>query len=201
MPAVAAALAEGVFEDLGCIFFTTRSSPLLPLPGLIRSTSKTEHPMKKTFSFLSLVLAATLSLQAQAYDEALAARIDREVTGQMDRQFFVTKPCKVEAVDVLQMLAKGEKVTLLDMRTPEEMAVVGLTHPKALAIPMHALFKKENLDRLPRDGKIVVICHSGNRAAGSTALLKAVGFKDVVYVNGGLISLVTNLTPKTVPMK
>ena len=64
---------------------------------------------------------------------------------------------------------------------------------------MNALFRKENLDRLPKEGKIVVICHSGNRAAGAAALLKAVGFKDVQYINGGLISLVTNLTPKTVP--
>lgn len=60
--------------------------------------------MRKTLSLLPLALAATLPFNVHAYDEALAARIDREVTGQMDRQFFVTKPCKVEAADVLQML-------------------------------------------------------------------------------------------------
>lgn len=157
--------------------------------------------MKTSLKSLAFVLAAGLALAAQAYDTGLAEHIQNTVTGQMDRQFFVTKPCKVEAADVLQMLAKDAKVTLLDIRTPEETAVVALSHPKSLAISMHELFKKENLDRLPQDGKIIVICHSGNRAAGATALLKAVGFKDVVYVNGGLISLVTNLTPKTVPLK
>lgn len=157
--------------------------------------------MKTTLKTLAFVLAAGLTVAAHAYDTGLAEHVDKTVTGQMDRQFFVTKPCKVEAADVLQMLAKGEKVTLLDLRTTEEMAVVALSHPKALAIPMNELFKKQNLDRLPRDGKIVVVCHSGNRAAGATALLKSVGFQDVVYVNGGLIALVTNLTPKTVPMK
>lgn len=157
--------------------------------------------MKITLKTLAFVLAACLSIAAHAYDAGLAEHVDKTVTGQMDRRFFVTKPCKIEAPEVLQMLAKDEKVTLLDMRTPEEMAVVALSHPKALAIPMHELFKKENLDRLPKDGKIIVVCHSGNRAAGTTALLKAIGFKDVVYVNGGLIALVTNLTPKTVPLK
>lgn len=157
--------------------------------------------MKPVLRLSTLLLAATLSLGAQAYDGALADRIHDSVTGQMDRQFFVTKPCKIEAAQVLEMLAKQERLTLLDIRTPEETGVVKLSHPSALSIPMHELFKKANLDRLPKDGKIVVVCHSGNRAAGATALLKAIGFKDVVYVNGGLITLVTNLTPKTVPVK
>ena len=79
--------------------------------------------------------------------------------------------------------------------------MVALNHPSALSIPMNELFKKENLDRLSEDNKIIVVCHSGNRASGTTALLKSAGFKDVVYVNGGLISLVTNVTPKTVPVE
>lgn len=148
---------------------------------------------------LALALFAGLSCAAHAYDPALAEHVLTTVTGQMDRQFFVTKPCKVEAPAVIEQLAKKEKITLLDIRTPEEQRVIALSHPQALAIPMNELFKKENLDRLPKEGRIVVVCHSGNRAAGATALLKSVGFEDVVYVNGGLIALVTNLTPKTAP--
>lgn len=97
-------------------------------------------------------------------------------------------------------LQRGKR-TLLDRRAPEEMAVVGLTPAKALAVPMHALFRKKNRERLAGDGKIVVICRSGKRANGTTALLKTVGFMDVVYVSGGLSSRVTSLMPKTVPMK
>jgi rhodanese-related sulfurtransferase len=138
---------------------------------------------------------------AHAYDAGLAEHILSTVTGQMDRQFFIDKPCKVEAPAVIEMLAKREPITLLDIRTPEEQGVVALSHPNALSIPMNRLFQKESLDRLPQSGKIVVVCHSGNRAAGATALLKAVGFKDVVYINGGLISLVTHLVPKTAPAR
>lgn len=155
--------------------------------------------MKTGNKMLFIALFASLPFAASAYDAEQAAHVLETVTGEMDREFFVTRPCKVEAPAVLEMLVKKQPVTLLDIRTPEEQAVIALNHTSAIAIPMNELFKKENLDRLPQDGRIVVVCHSGNRAAGTTALLKSVGFKDVVYLNGGMISLVTNLTPKTAP--
>ncbi|HEY9050935.1 MAG TPA: rhodanese-like domain-containing protein [Gammaproteobacteria bacterium] len=157
--------------------------------------------MKKHNKFLVIALLVSLPFAANAYDADQAEHILNTVTGQMNQQFFLTKPCKIEAVEVLKMLEQKKKVTLLDIRTPQERGVVALNHPSALSIPMNELFKKENLDRLPEDNKIIVVCHSGNRASGTTALLKSAGFKDVVYVNGGLISLVTNLTPKTVPVE
>ncbi len=157
--------------------------------------------MKKTLSVLSLALAAALSFNAQAYDEAMAAKID-QVTSKMDHAGLLKGGCKVSPEDVLKTLAAGkEKVTLLDVRTPAEAKVVALSHPSALHIPLDKLFKPENLSRLPKDGRIFVVCHSGNRAAGATALLSAAGFTNVSYVNGGLIALVTNLTPKTVPVE
>lgn len=155
--------------------------------------------MKLSKALLTVALATSVAAPALAYDASLADRILNTVTGQMNRQFFMTKPCKIEAKDVLAMLAKKEPVTLLDIRTPEERSVVAVSYPGAMSISMDDLFKKENLDRLPKTGKIIVICHSGNRAAGATALLKSVGFDDVVYVNGGLISMVTNLTPMNSP--
>jgi len=82
-----------------------------------------------------------------------------------------------------------------------ERNVVGVNLPGTLNIPLDQLFKKENLDRLPKDGKILVVCHSGSRAAGATALLSAIGFTNASYVNGGLIALVTGVTPKSVPME
>ncbi len=157
--------------------------------------------MKTSLSILSLALAAALSFNAQAYDAAIAAKID-PVVSQLDHAGLLKGGCKVESQDVLKTLAAGkEKVTLLDVRTPAEAKVVALSHPAALHIPVDTLFKPENLNKLPRDGRIFVVCHSGNRAAAATALLSAAGFTNVSYVNGGLISLVTNLTPRTVPVE
>lgn len=157
--------------------------------------------MKQTLSILSLALAAALSFNAQAYDEAMAAKIDPMIS-KLDHAGLLKGGCKVAPEDVLKALAAGkEKITLLDVRTPAEAKVVALSHPSALHIPMDKLFKPENLARLPKDGRILVVCHSGNRAAAATALLNAAGFGNASYVNGGLIALVTNLTPKTVPVE
>lgn len=157
--------------------------------------------MKKTLTVLSLALATALSFNAQAYDAEMAAKID-PVASHLDHAGLLKGGCKVAPEDVLKTLAAGkEKVTLLDVRTPAEAKVVAMSHPSALHIPIDKLFKPENLAKLPKDGRIFVVCHSGNRAAAATALLSAIGFSNVSYVNGGLIGLVTNLTPKAVPVE
>ncbi len=150
---------------------------------------------------LSLTLLLTLcSFNAWAYDAAMAAKIDL-FTRTLDHAGLIKGSCKIEAEEVLKLLAAGEKLTLLDVRTPAETKVVALSHPSALHIPLDRLFKPENLDRLPKDGRIIVICHSGNRAASASALLKAIGFTNVSYINGGLIALVTKLMPKNLPVE
>lgn len=169
--------------------------------------------MKTTLSIITLTLLAALSTSpVLALDDGKAApvpqtQIDTDMAAKinpmvsmLDHKGLVEHSCKVSAADALKMLTGGkEKVTLLDVRTPAEAGIVGLTFPNALQMPMDQLFKPENLERLPKDGIILVVCHSGNRAAGSTALLSAIGFRNVRYVNGGLISLVTELTPKALP--
>lgn len=150
---------------------------------------------------LSLSLFLGIFTSALAYDKTLAERLNQEITSKADHKFLVEKDYKVSAEDVLKLIANKEKLTLLDIRTPAEQSVVGLTYPNSLSISLNKLMQKENLDRLPADGKIVVICHSGSRAAFITSLLQAVGFNNVVFLNGGLIQLVTALTPKTVPVE
>lgn len=155
--------------------------------------------MKKSLSILSLALAATLSFNAQAFDEAMAAKVDA-VASQLTQANLAKGGCKLSAEDALKLINEGkEKVTLLDVRTRAEAKIVAI--PKAIHIPLDELFRKENLARLPSDGKLLVICHSGNRAAGATALLNAVGFNNAKYINGGLIALTTATTPKTVPIE
>lgn len=147
----------------------------------------------------TLVLAVAASFGAQAYDEGMAAKI-APMAARLDHATLASgKGCKVSAEDVLKMRAKKEKITLLDVRTDAEAKVVAM--PDAIHIPMDRLFRPENLAKLPTDGKLIVVCHSGNRAAGSTALLNAIGFKNAVYVNGGLIALTTATVPANVPVE
>lgn len=148
-----------------------------------------------------LLLVVTMATSAHAYDREMAAKI-QPVAANLSHEGLAKGGCKISPEALVKLLAENkEKVTLLDVRTPAEAKVVGLTYSNTLAIPLDQLFKDENLKRLPSDGKIVVVCHSGNRAAGSTALLSAIGFRNVVYVNGGLIGLVTQLTPAALPVQ
>ncbi len=153
------------------------------------------------YTTLLLGLVLSLPVTTFAYDATLAERLHKDLTSQRDQKFLVEKSCKVSAEDVLKSLANKENITLLDIRTQAEQDVVGLTHPNSLFIPLEKLMLKENLDRLPKDGKIVVICHSGNRAAFATSLLQAIGFDNLMFLNGGLIQLITQLTPKSVPLQ
>jgi len=54
---------------------------------------------------------------------------------------------------------------------------------------MHEVFKPENINKLPKDKKIVVICHSGDRAAAVVTGLRAVGFNNAYQFKGGIKEL------------
>ncbi|MFU8804160.1 MAG: MBL fold metallo-hydrolase [Bradymonadaceae bacterium] len=89
---------------------------------------------------------------------------------------------KVSRVDTDQARALFDegKVHFLDVRTRsefEEGHIPGASHVFAGRI-MH------ELDRLPRDEKLVVYCSAGNRSSLATSVLKAHGFDDVINFPG-----------------
>ena len=56
--------------------------------------------------------------------------------------------------------------------------------PAATLIPLGELTVRVN--ELPRDRKIVVVCHSGNRSQQGRDILLAAGFTQVTSMDGGL---------------
>ncbi len=70
---------------------------------------------------------------------------------------------------------------LLDVREPDEWESEHA--PRAQLVPMASV--KANLDRLPHDRRIVVICRSGGRSAAVTDSLRAWGY-DAVNLAGGM---------------
>ncbi|MDD5365185.1 MAG: rhodanese-like domain-containing protein [Gallionellaceae bacterium] len=148
--------------------------------------------MKRNY-LLGIAISALLSTGAWAYDADLAAKL-APTMAKMDHAGLAKGGSKLSAENYLAMQAKKEKLTVLDIRTPAEVRILEL--PGALQIPLDQLMKKENLDRLPTDGKIVVFCHLGSRAFIATTMLRAVGFGNVVFLDGGLSALVNAATPK-----
>ncbi|GJG87373.1 sulfurtransferase [Gemmatimonadetes bacterium T265] len=90
---------------------------------------------------------------------------------------------EVSPEDVRAMRDRGEPVTLVDVREPNEWAMGHL--PGAVPIPRGTLeFGAEA--RVPRDARVVVYCAAGGRSALAADTLQAMGYTDVVSMRGGI---------------
>ncbi|GAB4483735.1 MAG: rhodanese-like domain-containing protein [Thermodesulfovibrionales bacterium] len=144
--------------------------------------------MKRIVAF-SLVFAFALLGTSHGYDKEMAAKFDA-MFSQMTPEMIAKKPCEVNTKQVYEMIKAKEDFVMLDIRTPQEMAMVGITYKNAVKIPMHELFKEQNLKSLPKDKKIVVVCHTGTRAAAVSTALRAAGFMNAFMLKGGISELV-----------
>jgi rhodanese-related sulfurtransferase len=142
--------------------------------------------MKKGLLVISALLGfVTIGF---SYDEELAKKFDA-VFSQMTPEILKKTPCQIDASQLFEMIKKKEDFVILDVRTPQEQSIVGITWKNTLKIPMHEVFKPENLNKLPKDKKIVVVCHSGDRAAAVVTGLRAIGFNNAYQFKGGIKEL------------
>lgn len=80
---------------------------------------------------------------------------------------------------------------LLDVREPFEVATAAVEG--AVHIPMGSV--PARLDEVPRDRRILCLCHHGARSAQVAAFLAAQGF-DVANVAGGIDRWSTDVDPE-----
>jgi len=149
--------------------------------------------MKKLILLFSMLLLATST--SWAYDKQMAESY---------ASFF--KPFSEKATaKSLQMMktpdfvkaVKAGQLFVLDIRTPGETGVYGITIPGSVAIPMDQIFLSSNLAQLPTNKKIVVICKAGHRAIAVSTALRHIGFKNVYSLKLGIQDLAKYLSPKT----
>jgi rhodanese-related sulfurtransferase len=89
----------------------------------------------------------------------------------------------VTALSPAQTYAKIQAgAFLLDVRTQDEYNQSHLQG--STLIPLDQL--SGQLNKLPKDKDIIVICHSGSRSLSAAILLQQNGFKRVSYLSGGL---------------
>jgi len=81
------------------------------------------------------------------------------------------------------LLQSGEKVTLLDVRTPDEFTKEHIEG--AILIPLQTLDKNLALIANVKNQKILVYCHSGSRSVSASRLLADNGFTPL-NVSGGI---------------
>jgi rhodanese-related sulfurtransferase len=143
-------------------------------------------------------LASLLSFSAAAggYDAELAASyatlFEPAVGAKTGKALNMMKPDKL-----VKDLQAGKQITALDIRTPNEFGVFRMTLPGSIEIPMNAVFLPENLERIPQDKTVVVICKSGTRATAVGTALRHIGFDNVYVLKGGLMALSKHLDAKT----
>lgn len=80
------------------------------------------------------------------------------------------------------LISKDDSYFILDVRQPWECNLVSIAH--AVNIPVSQL--EEELDLIPRDKKIRVICHHGVRSLWACSILEKNGITDVKSVRGGV---------------
>ena len=96
----------------------------------------------------------------------------------------------------LKKVKANKPIVALDIRTPAEAGIYGMTLPGSLAIPLNELFTKANLDRIPTDTTVVVLCKVGSRSAIAGTALRHIGFENVYILKGGFKALVGYMGPK-----
>ena len=83
--------------------------------------------------------------------------------------------------ELSQRIGAGERIELLDVRTPEERAIA--------AIPGAVLLNESEaarIESLPRDTLLVLHCHHGGRSQQAAEQFVALGFSQVWNVVGGI---------------
>ncbi len=104
-------------------------------------------------------------------------------------QKLTRNPCIVEAEQVVRMIKEKQSFVILDIRTPLEQEFIAPRLKDTLYIPMHELFKEENLEKLPKDKTIIVLCHTDRRATAVVIALRLLGFGYTFVLKDGVKGL------------
>lgn len=98
------------------------------------------------------------------------------------KMFAPTKGVKQVSTTELKPLLNDRKRFYLDVRTPAEFKG---NHIKGFKnIPLQTL--NSQLNQIPKDKEVIVICQSGMRSKQAVKILKKAGYSNVTEVRGGM---------------
>lgn len=88
---------------------------------------------------------------------------------------------RVTSAQLMDMIKNHEKMTIVDVRSPEELSEGRI--PGSVLIPLKDL---KAMKEFPFSGKIVLYCAAGVRSRMAASALISKGVKDVVDLIGGM---------------
>ncbi|MBI3271099.1 MAG: rhodanese-like domain-containing protein [Planctomycetes bacterium] len=99
---------------------------------------------------------------------------------------------QISVQEVAEARKRGEKLALLDVRSPEEYEMAHIEGAKLVTEDLAA----EVLEKWAKDTQIVFHCHLGQRSLEAVAFLKARGFTNVRSMTGGIDAWSTTIDSK-----
>jgi sulfur-carrier protein adenylyltransferase/sulfurtransferase len=97
----------------------------------------------------------------------------------------------ISATDLAARLQRGEKIRLIDVREPHELAISSL--PGEQLIPLGQLAAR--LSELDSAEEMVLFCKSGSRSIRALELLVSAGFRKVSNLRGGINAWAREVDP------
>jgi len=104
---------------------------------------------------------------------------------------FTVNGIDIDIHALAKMRRDGIEHTVLDIREPVEIAICSLDD--SVLIPMQRV--PQELQTLPRDRPLVVVCHHGSRSAMVTDYLRKSGFENAWNLAGGIDAWATFVEP------
>jgi rhodanese-related sulfurtransferase len=91
-------------------------------------------------------------------------------------------PLEISVDELARRRSGGETLAVLDVRDPWEAEICRL--PDSIDVPLARL--PEQVDSLPREGMLVILCHHGMRSQHAALWLRSYGFANAVNLAGGI---------------
>ncbi len=102
-----------------------------------------------------------------------------------------TYPFEIGVAELKRWLDEGKKPAIIDVREGSEYEICRIAG--SLHIPMGTI--PDSLDRLPKDGPLVVTCHHGGRSARVVSWLRQQGIDRAINLAGGVDQWAAQVDP------
>lgn len=90
---------------------------------------------------------------------------------------------EVSPSEIKARLAKGEKLQIIDVREPSELAAGAI--PGAINVPLSSLPARYH--EINRNQETIMVCRSGARSGKACEFLSAKGYSNLKNMTGGMI--------------
>jgi adenylyltransferase/sulfurtransferase len=105
----------------------------------------------------------------------------------------VSAKTEIRPAALKKRLDTGEKLTILDVREPDELKMSQLA--STVNIPMSQLTERVGELKQYKESPIVVMCKAGGRSSRCADFLRAQGFKEVINLDGGILAWSDEVDP------